>query len=299
MTDSEERLSSSASSCCRPSFSRLLTTDAFTVREFRCPGTPAITAYEAARYPEIVLPRIGAYVRHDAAGSLYLDRTVLAFFEGGRPYRIEHVRRRPDITTVISLRKFSAAAQALGVCTTRRSVFPRCAVPVPRRVMIAHQKLLALIDCGDAARLEAEETASELVEATLTGPLRIGQELCVPNGSRRQRDIVFAIAEYIQQRFAEPIRLADLSRHVGLSSFHLCRLFRYYMRRRCHEHLTAFRLQVAAEQLAQSDRPITAIAMGCGFSSHSHFADHFRRVVGMSPSVFRLVCRRQDPARRG
>jgi AraC-like DNA-binding protein len=285
---------SSASSCCRPAFQRLLTADAFTVREFRCPGTPAMTAWETARRPEIVLPRVGAYVRRDEAGSIYMDRTVLAFFEAGRPYRIEHLKRQPDITTVISLHQFPAAAQASGVSTTRGSVFPRCAVPMPARVTISHQKLLALIDCGDAAKLEAEETALELVEAALAGPLGTDNELCVPTVSRRQRDLVCAIVEYIHQRYAEPIRLADLSRHVGLSSFHLCRVFRYYMRRRCHEHLTAYRLHVAAEQLAQSDRAITAIAIGCGFSSPSHFTDLFRRAMGMSPTLFRRACRRRD-----
>jgi AraC-like DNA-binding protein len=46
-------------------------------------------------------------------------------------------------------------------------------------------------------------------------------------------------------------------------------------------------LRRAAEQLAQTDAPVTAIAFDLGFSSTQHFATSFRKQYGLSPTQFR------------
>jgi AraC-like DNA-binding protein len=39
--------------------------------------------------------------------------------------------------------------------------------------------------------------------------------------------------------------------------------------------------------LKQTDQPVSEIALALGFSDHSHFARHFRRLAGVTPSAAR------------
>lgn len=53
------------------------------------------------------------------------------------------------------------------------------------------------------------------------------------------------------------------------------------------------RLQACIQELRQAgtQRPITEVALGWGFSNHSHFSRVFREHTGMSPSEFRQAAR--------
>jgi AraC-like DNA-binding protein len=54
-----------------------------------------------------------------------------------------------------------------------------------------------------------------------------------------------------------------------------------------YRYLTRLRLRAALERLADGARDLTALALELGFSSHSHFADAFRREFGRTPSDVR------------
>ena len=54
-----------------------------------------------------------------------------------------------------------------------------------------------------------------------------------------------------------------------------------------HRYLTRLRLRAALERLAGGANDLTALALDLGFSSHSHFADAFRREFGRTPSAVR------------
>ncbi|MBA3555501.1 MAG: helix-turn-helix transcriptional regulator, partial [Gemmatimonadales bacterium] len=47
------------------------------------------------------------------------------------------------------------------------------------------------------------------------------------------------------------------------------------------------RLERASTALLASEASISAVAHGAGFTDHSHFCRQFRRVFGVSPSVYR------------
>ena len=44
---------------------------------------------------------------------------------------------------------------------------------------------------------------------------------------------------------------------------------------------------VAAQMLAETNQPVTEIALDCGFSSPGYFARQFRRITGKSPTAYR------------
>jgi AraC-like DNA-binding protein len=83
-------------------------------------------------------------------------------------------------------------------------------------------------------------------------------------------------------------RLLELGRAAGLSPSHLAGLFTAEVGVPPRQHLLRLRVERAKHQLAASDAPITAIALGLGFSSSQHFAKAFRAQVGISARAWRI-----------
>ncbi len=94
--------------------------------------------------------------------------------------------------------------------------------------------------------------------------------------------------EWLEARMAEDARLADLAAAVGLSERHLCTAFRVSTGRPPHQWLLDRRVERAKGLLAADPaRPVTEVALACGFTSSAHFATVFRRATGKTPSAWR------------
>jgi AraC-like DNA-binding protein len=50
-----------------------------------------------------------------------------------------------------------------------------------------------------------------------------------------------------------------------------------------HQYLLGLRLALALEQLGHARGRLSALALGAGFASHSHFTTAFRRTFGVPP----------------
>src|SRR5262249_21779409 len=100
-------------------------------------------------------------------------------------------------------------------------------------------------------------------------------------------DRVEAAKTYLASRLGERITLDDIARAVHASPFHLARIFGERTGVPLHRYLTRLRLRAALERLAGGAGDLTALALDLAFSSHSHFADAFRREFGRTPSDVR------------
>lgn len=268
-------------------FRSLLKTEQLQISEFDCPGTPPVTEVEAAPFPEVVLARSGAYLRRDSAGAVYIDRTVLAFFEAHRPYVIEHPKPRPDLSTVVSLLKPEQVCDALGVSSPGGPYFSRSAVRADANVHLLHRQLLDLLRRKHRDELAIEESAIRLVNAAVGANHGVRGELAQSELSKREIEVVVAVAEYLNAHYRQPLKLKDIAAHTGYSMFHLCRLFQSQTRTSVHRYLTHLRLLAATELLTETEQSIVRIALDLGFSSHSHFTAAFTRWSGSSPKRVR------------
>jgi AraC family transcriptional regulator len=135
----------------------------------------------------------------------------------------------------------------------------------------------------DAAPLALEAGALEMlaVAARLRG-LRAGAE---PVWLARAR-------EMIEDRFREPLRLADLAREAGVHPAHLSRVFRQRYQEPIATCIRRLRTEWAAERLAASDEAISAIALAAGFADQSHLTRALRARTGMTPARYRREHRR-------
>lgn len=100
---------------------------------------------------------------------------------------------------------------------------------------------------------------------------------------------VARVLHYLHTRYAEPLTIDSLAEDAHISKYYLCRLFRTCTGMSIIQYLNEQRLTSARRLLAQTRRPITAIAQDCGFGSPSHFCALFREREGMTPRDFRNV----------
>lgn len=271
----------------RPHLAALLETGFFVVAEFRCPGAPEITDVEAAPFPEIVLPRIGSYLRSDELGEVLLSRGTLAFFEAGRPYTIRHFQPTPDLTTVISITDVKSLHEALGVQLPSGRSFARSAVRMPADIVLLHRRMLSALKSGVAGDLAAAEMAAEIIMRAVALNVDDRTELTRPASKRCAADPYAqaqAVMAFLAQNYAERITLEDIAREISLSPFHLCRVFQWASGGTIRQHLLFLRLEAAAALLLETRKSVTEIALGVGFSSHSHFTAAFTNRFGVSPS---------------
>lgn len=89
--------------------------------------------------------------------------------------------------------------------------------------------------------------------------------------------------DYLEKRFAEPVQMTDLARHLGLSRARMFEVFKKHTGLTPNDYLLRQRVEHAREQLAKTSRSITDIALDVGFSSSQYFANVFRRYTGMTP----------------
>ena len=94
--------------------------------------------------------------------------------------------------------------------------------------------------------------------------------------------------EYIDNRLATDIRLADLAALARLSNDHFLRAFKLAVGQTPHQYVVGRRLGQARRLLGSTTQPVAAIATATGFGGASHFAAAFRQHHGVSPSHWRL-----------
>jgi AraC family transcriptional regulator len=72
-----------------------------------------------------------------------------------------------------------------------------------------------------------------------------------------------------------------------MSPYHFLRTFRQVTGMTPHQYLLHTRLHRAATRLRENTDPISVIAYRAGFKDLATFNRRFRRLVGMTPSIYR------------
>ena len=91
----------------------------------------------------------------------------------------------------------------------------------------------------------------------------------------------------VHAEFAEDLSLDDIARRVASSRRQLQRSFAEIGHTTFREHLTAVRMDRAAEMLAERELTVREIAHRVGYRQPAQFAKAFRRHHGMTPSALR------------
>ena len=105
------------------------------------------------------------------------------------------------------------------------------------------------------------------------------------------------VTDYLEERFVEPVRLADLAELVRMSPSSLSHSFKKRLGCSPIEYVLSLRIQRAAEMLRDTDVDIAAIGANVGFVDSNYFSRQFKARIDMSPSAYRKRYRSLDEKR--
>jgi AraC family transcriptional regulator len=102
------------------------------------------------------------------------------------------------------------------------------------------------------------------------------------------------VREYIDGHIADPIRVTDLCALIQRSEAHFSRAFKRTFGVSPHAFVVQRRLELATHYMVETDRSLSDIALGCGFTDQAHLCKHFRQAMGETPASWRRARRSQD-----
>jgi len=91
----------------------------------------------------------------------------------------------------------------------------------------------------------------------------------------------------MEARAGDALALDDVALAVGLSAFHLLRVFQRCIGITPHQYLMRVRLLRAMALLRDTRRPVIDVAYDAGWADLSNFNRAFRRELRCSPREFR------------
>ena len=99
------------------------------------------------------------------------------------------------------------------------------------------------------------------------------------------------IAEYIDSRLEEKIRVADIAAKCHMSYSGFAAKFREQYGMSCKEYIERMRIFKSEEYLLFTDHDLAFISRRTGFSDESHFIRSFKKLRGQTPKQFRIKSR--------
>lgn len=95
------------------------------------------------------------------------------------------------------------------------------------------------------------------------------------------------LKERIQQNPSARYAIGQLAEEMGLSESHFYRVFRETNGQSPTAYMERVRMDYACQVLKESKMSITDIAMELGFKTSQHFATVFKKLIGVTPRVWR------------
>ena len=135
---------------------------------------------------------------------------------------------------------------------------------------------------GETEPLEAESRLSWLLGELVRRHASPSRDVEVPGAGRVARLVMAQLAD----RLVSPPALAEIAAGTGLSRYQLIRSFRTEVGMPPYAWLAQHRVSAARALLERGCRPAEAAAL-TGFADQAHLTRWFRRVVGVTPGVYR------------
>ena len=113
----------------------------------------------------------------------------------------------------------------------------------------------------------------------------------MPAGKERPLNQISELLGYLDQHYAEPLTIRDLTKVARMSQSTLFRVFRHIMGRSPVDYLIQLRVSKAAQILRREPLRIKEVSEAVGFTDSNYFSRQFHHVMGVSPREYRLRSR--------
>ena len=139
--------------------------------------------------------------------------------------------------------------------------------------------------------------AGKMQHGEVQGIVGISRDLGKPDGRHPTYVRLRRVLAYLQEHYAEGVRVAKLAELAGVSVAQLERHFRRVFQLTPQQVQTKLRIE-AAMRLLHGEESVAAIGLACGFADQSAFARQFKATVGMTPRDYRAVVASPGKERR-
>jgi len=274
------------------------------IARFRCPPGDARWSHEnwIGDDPHVVFPHVPVAIRQRTGHALVADATQAVLYRADEYYERERLSPDGDRSTFLTVEPGAGDDVASTIASTQ--------VTVSAHEVLKVRLLAELCGRADVDPLEIEEAGLRLVARVLNrsrwsagGRGSRGARAVSPRPRRAvtHRAHATVVADARRCLAGDPTAsrsLAQIGAAVGVSPFHLARLFRAQTGLSLHGYRDQLRLRMALDRLADDDADLTTMAIELGFFSHSHFSDRFKSAYGTSPSRVRALLRRGNAQTR-
>jgi AraC family transcriptional regulator len=231
----------------------------------------------------VVLPFAGVFSKHETPGRHVVGTPSHAvFIAADTPYRIGFPGAIGDRAIILRFDRELVP----------EAVERRCGETLGSHGLLSAETIMARdllrrhLSEPAADRFELETRGLELLRLCL-GALRQGQASSSQPGTHQRRArAVERVKEAVAVAPARGWSIQSLAKVANLSPFHLCHIFRERTGTSIYDYVLRERLAQALQAVLDGG-DITAIALGAGFASHSHFTARFKRFFGCTPSALR------------
>lgn len=152
------------------------------------------------------------------------------------------------------------------------------------------QILLSLMQAAQDAHEQSQEICSYLSAAAILLALRL-QRAAEEQIEQARYSLGIRTQLYLDRHYTEPLTLDGIAQAMGVSKYHLDRVFLAGAGCTPVQYITRRRIARAQALLASTDQSIQRIALQCGYSSYTNFTSVFRKHVGRSPGDYRKIIR--------
>jgi len=256
------------------------------------------------RHPVRIRQHGARGARGDGAGGFIADPRSAVFYNAGQRYDAEQLVGEGEDSIFFALPASIVLDVVRESARSSRSKWlrnepiddpdrpiPFTHGPCDARSFELQQRLVRYLQCCDVDGLAVEETTVELSARLLRLAFAAAPEaepLDPPTPADRRRcDSAEAARLVLLRHFREPLSLGEVAQQVGLSSHHLCRVFRAHVGQSMHQYRLDLRLRASLEPLCDAKVSLAALALDLGFNSQSHFTTAFCRRFGCTPARFR------------
>jgi len=226
----------------------------------------------------VCFPRRSVWIRYSGSKSFVADPSLATIYSPGQEYTREAISSDGDYCEW-----FAVSSSIAHDIDRQDKPFTSGLAPVDRTLYLWQRKFFTRLEAGLVNKLEAEETIIRIVTAVITRSGSTNEST-----KRDEREFLVQRAKaMLSSNLNAQIGIDELASALGVSPFHLCRVFRTHSGQTLHDFRTELRLRSSLERLAETHSDISRTAHELGFSSHSHFTAAMRKTFGTTPSALR------------
>lgn len=118
----------------------------------------------------------------------------------------------------------------------------------------------------------------------------------LPTGSPENKELVNAVStvhspiiDYVHENYLILTGIQEVADTFYVTPSYLCRSFKKLTGCTLIQYINTLKLQYACELLRKTEKPVTEIALDCGFHSAMYFCKVFKSMMNITPTEYRKM----------